>query len=161
MAGNSDIKQHISIAERLKWNQVVEDFAAHSGAVGTTVHGLADGTSAGFSQCNFTTELKKKLEGIAEGALNNPHPEKHDYTIIEGLATVAHSGKYSDLTGIPLTFTSDGGDADTVSGGIRVSISGTEPTSPQNDKEIWFDTGTMTIKAYKNGRWESFTAVFG
>lgn len=157
---NSDIKQHISIEERLKWNKVVADFTAHQGATGTTVHALGNGTSAGFSQCDFTPAEKTKLEGIAPGALNNPHPAEHDYTMIKGLATVAHTGKYSDLIDVPMTFTSDSGDADTV-GGIRVTIGSSEPPSPQNNKEIWFDTNTMTIKAYKGGKWESFGAVFG
>lgn len=44
---------------------------------------------------------KTKLNGIAEGANNYTHPTSHPATMITGLATVATSGKYSDLSGKP------------------------------------------------------------
>lgn len=44
------------------------------------------------------------------------HPDTHPASMITGLATVATSGKYSDLTGKPTSLPADGGDADTVGG---------------------------------------------
>ena len=44
------------------------------------------------------------------------HPDTHPASMITGLATVATSGKYSDLTGKPTTMPANGGDADTVGG---------------------------------------------
>lgn len=44
------------------------------------------------------------------------HPATHPASMITGLATVATSGKYSDLTGKPTSLPADGGDADTVGG---------------------------------------------
>ncbi|MCM1215366.1 MAG: hypothetical protein NC548_12710 [Lachnospiraceae bacterium] len=157
---NSDIKQHVSIEERLKWNKFCDDFTAHLGSNGVTSHALATGSVAGFSQCDFTPEEKTKLAGIQAGALNNPHPATHSYTEITGLAGVAHTGAYSDLTGVPTTFIAGGGNADTV-GGIRITIDQTSPRNPTNLKDIWFDLASMTIKVYAGGEWVSFGAVFG
>lgn len=44
------------------------------------------------------------------------HPATHPASMITGLATVATSGKYSDLTDKPTSLPADGGDADTVGG---------------------------------------------
>jgi len=160
MAGNADIKLHISLAERLKWNKVCDDFAAHLGSGGVASHALANGSTAGFSESNFTPAEKEKLAGIQAGALNNPHPATHPYTMITGLAGVAHSGAYSDLTGIPTTFIAGGGNADTV-GGIRFTINSASPRNPVNLKDVWFDLSTMMIKVYADNEWKPFGAVFG
>ena len=44
------------------------------------------------------------------------HPATHPASMITGLATVATTGKYSDLNGKPTSLPADGGDADTVGG---------------------------------------------
>ena len=44
------------------------------------------------------------------------HPATHPASMITGLATVATSGKYSDLIDKPTSLPADGGDADTVGG---------------------------------------------
>ena len=44
------------------------------------------------------------------------HPATHPASMITGLATVATSGKYSDLSDKPISLPADGGDADTVGG---------------------------------------------
>lgn len=44
------------------------------------------------------------------------HPDTHPASMITGLATVATSGKYSDLTEKPTSLPAAGGDADTVGG---------------------------------------------
>ena len=97
MAANTEYKQHITIAERNKWDKVVVDFAAHLGSGGTENHRLGNGTIPGFSMNDYTNTEKSKLAGIEAGALNNPHPATHPYTMITGLSTVAHSGSFTDL----------------------------------------------------------------
>lgn len=157
---NSDIKLHISAEERLKWNKVCSDYEAHQGSTGGSTHGLADGVSPGFSTNDFTNAEKEKLAGIADHALNNPHPEKHPYTMIEGLAPIAHTGAYTDLQDVPATFVAKGGDSDTVNGN-RVTTSDEAPSNPTNGKDLWFDTNEMLIKVYKDNQWVAFGAVFG
>lgn len=159
MADNSQIKYHVDIAERLKWDKVVDDFAAHLGSGGTSNHPLGNGSVAGFSLNNFTTAEKNKLAGIQAGALNNPHPATHPYTMITGLATVANTGSYSDLKNIPTTFIAGGGNADTV-GGIRITVNASAPSSPTNNKDVWFDTTNKLVKVYTGGAWVAFNAVY-
>ena len=49
------------------------------------------------------------------------HPSSHSASMITGLATVATSGKYSDLSGTPTSLPANGGNADTV-GGFTVGV---------------------------------------
>jgi hypothetical protein len=155
---NSDIKQHVSIEERNKWDKVVADFANHLGAGGVSNHRLGNGTVPGFSTNDYTNTEKTKLAGIQDGALNNPHPATHPYTMITGLSTVAHTGSYPDLLNIPDAFKAYCGNCDTV-GGIRITISSSSPSNPTNDKEIWFNTSDRLIYIY-NGAWIPMRAVF-
>lgn len=162
MASNSDIKQHISTRERAKWNKVITDYAAHLGAGGVENHRLADGTTPGFSTCDFTTELREKLVSVQTGALNNPHPDTHPYEMITGLAGIAHTGSWNDLRDIPSRVrdvVNGIADAATV-GGIRITIGTSSPANPQNNKEIWIDTGALVLKVYTTGRWETIGAAF-
>lgn len=156
---NSDIKQHISIEERTKWDKVVVDFANHLGAGGEANHRLGNGTVSGFSTNDFTNEQKTKLAGIEEGALNNPHPATHPYTMITGLSVVAHSGRYPDLLEIPSTFIAGGGNSDTV-GGIRFTVGPGAPAGPKNFQDVWFDTTNKLVRVYFNNTWVSFEAVY-
>lgn len=55
----------------------------------------------GLSTNDYTTAEKQKLAGIAEGANNYVHPSTHPASMITGLATVATSGSYNDLTDKP------------------------------------------------------------
>ena len=55
----------------------------------------------GLSTNDYTTTEKQKLAGIAEGANNYVHPSTHPASMITGLATVATSGSYNDLTDKP------------------------------------------------------------
>lgn len=152
------IKQHVSIDERNKWDKVVVDFAAHLGAGGVANHRLGNGTVPGFSTNDYTNTEKTKLAGIEAGALNNPHPATHPYTMITGLSVVASTGKYQDLLNIPATFIAGGGNSDTV-GGIRITVGATAPASPQVNKEVWFDTANLLVKVY-TGTWVNFNAVY-
>lgn len=163
MASNAEIKQHISSAERAKWNKVIADFTAHLGSGGTENHILGNGTTAGFSLNNFTTEEKDKLAGVQEGALNNPHPSSHPWTMIDGLTNLAHTGSWTDLNNVPqkIKDVENGcADAATVSGGIRITIGPNAPSNPQNNKEIWINTNTKLLQTIINGTWEVIGAVF-
>ena len=51
---DSTKKQHISTDERDKWN-------GHIGSTGIANHPLANGTTPGFSTCNFTPAEKQAL----------------------------------------------------------------------------------------------------
>lgn len=54
-----------------------------------------------LSTNDFTDELKSKLENIDENATEYVHPETHPADMITGLADVAQSGSYNDLTDTP------------------------------------------------------------
>lgn len=69
----------------------------------------------GLSSNDYTTTEKNKLAGIATGANNYTHPSTHPASMITGLATVATSGNYNDLSGKPV---------------IPVITSGTEELTP-------------------------------
>ena len=68
----------------------------------TALAGKVDAESGkGLSTNDYTTTEKQKLAGIAEGANNYVHPSTHPASMITGLATVATSGSYNDLTDKP------------------------------------------------------------
>lgn len=152
MANNLDIKQHISPEEREKWNKNIDDFNNHLGAGGANNHQLGDGSVAGFSTNDYTNEEKSKLAGIEDGALNNPHPATHPYTMITGLGVTAHTNNYNDLDNKPTSLPANGGNSATV-GGIRITINANAPSNPQNGKEIWINTNNFSINTYANGAW--------
>lgn len=159
MADNSQIKQHVSIIERTRWDKVVNDFANHLGSGGSSNHRLGDGNTCGFSTNDYTNIEKQKLAGIEEGALNNPHPATHPYTMITGLKQVSWTADYNHLVNIPKTFIAGGGDSDTV-GGIRITINDVAPENPQNSKEIWIDTTEMLMKIYHDDEWVPLHTVY-
>lgn len=156
---NGDIKQHISVEERNKWNKVVEDFRNHLGAGGTDNHRLGNGTVPGFSMNDYTNAEKTKLAGIEDHANLYVHPNNHPYTMITGLSVVAHTGSYNDLLDIPSVFRAGSGNSDTVNG-IRVSIQSTAPSGPTNDKELWINTTDFIPYIYSNNNWIPLRAVF-
>jgi hypothetical protein len=148
---NSDIREHISAAERAKWNKNIVDLTNHIGAGGTNNHKLGNGTEAGFSINDYTNAEKTKLAGIETGALNNPHPATHPYTMITGLHKVANTGSFYDLNDYPTSMTANGGNSARVNG-VRVTIASSAPSAPLVDKgEIWIDTSSSEeccIKVY-------------
>lgn len=76
-------------------------------------HAAASTSAAGF----MSSSDKTKLNGIATGANNYTHPATHAASMITGLANVATSGSYNDLSNkptIPTTLPANGGNADTV-----------------------------------------------
>lgn len=158
MSATSGIKQHVSIDERNKWDKVVADFSAHLGSGGVANHKLGDGSVPGFSTNDFTNVQKTKLAGIQDGALNNPHPATHPYTMIDGLKQISWTASYNHLVDVPLTFIAGGGNSDTV-GGIRITIAASSPASPVINKEIWINTTNRTINIY-DGAWRACRAWF-
>ena len=66
-------------------------------------HSNASTATAGF----MSTSDKSKLDGIASGANNYTHPDSHPASMITGLATVATSGSYNDLSNTPISMTHD------------------------------------------------------
>lgn len=156
---NKDKKLHISHGERDKWDKVVVDFGNHLGAGGVSNHALGDGEVPGFSTNDFTNDLKNKLDGIQDNALNNPYPGHIPHSDVEGLSKVGSTGKYGDLLEIPETFTAGGGNSDTV-GGIRLTINNVAPSDPKNNKELWIDTSQRLIMIYTNSQWVAMCAVY-
>ena len=41
--------------------------------------------------------------------------------------------------------------------GIRFSIGSVQPSSPEEEKDIWINTGTNRLYYFKNGKWTSLT----
>lgn len=156
---NKQKKLHISYEERAKWDKVVVDFDSHLGAGGVYNHALGNGEVPGFSMNDFSNEYKRKLDGIEENALHNPYPGSIPYSEVTGLSLVGHTGKYSDLDGIPESFWAGGGNSDTV-GGITITVGGTQPSNPANFKNVWFDTTNKLVRVYYNNIWNSFCAVY-
>lgn len=61
----NEVREHISVVERTRWDKVVSDFAIHLGSGGDVNHRRADGTVSGFSINDYTTEEKTKLSNYA------------------------------------------------------------------------------------------------
>lgn len=80
--GNTTV--HITAAERTAWNAKASTSTATQSAAGL-----------------MSADDKKKLDGVAPGANAYSHPSSHPASMITGLATVATSGSYNDLTNKP------------------------------------------------------------
>lgn len=154
-----EVKGHVSLLDRLTWWKVVDDFAAHLGSGGVDNHALGDGTIPGFSMNDFTNRLLQKLNGIEDGALNNPHPATHPADMITGLHQIAVSGDYTHLENIPKSFYAGGGNSDTV-GGIRITINSAAPPNPQEKKEIWINTNDKITYIYLDGKWQGLHTIW-
>lgn len=70
---------------------------------------------AGYAALNHTHSYND-LTDTPTGQTTYTHPDTHPASMITGLATVATSGKYADLTDKPTSMPANGGDADTVGG---------------------------------------------
>lgn len=174
---NEQIREHVSALERTNWDRVYDSyFDTHLGKGGVANHMLATGAGTGspsnpnlntangipgFTQCNYTPNEKGKLSTVAWQANYYIHPATHPYTMITGLSTVAHTGVYNDLTGKPVfPSAADGCNAATVNG-IRITIGISGPSSPINNKEVWFNTSNRLTYIYTNSTWIPWCAVFG
>lgn len=168
---NKDIKEHISAIERDRWDKCVVDFYNHLGAGGTVNHMIATGIGSGdannpvnrpngipgFSECNFTPVEKGKLSTVQWLANYYIHPATHPVSIITGLNGIATTGSWNYLVDIPYQFP---GDARTVSGGIRITIGPSAPSSPQNGKEIWINTNDKVPYIFYSSTWQGLCAFF-
>lgn len=76
----------------------------HNYAAATHTHSL-DSVTETTAKKIMTAAERTKLSGIAENANNYTHPSSHAASMITGLATVATSGKYADLSGKPTSMT--------------------------------------------------------
>lgn len=84
-------------------NKVIN--TALSGKANSSHTHTLDDVSETTTKKIMTAAERTKLSGIAEGANKYTHPASHAASMITGLATVATSGKYSDLSGKPTTMT--------------------------------------------------------
>lgn len=84
-------------------NKVINSALAGKAATSHT-HTL-DNVSETTSKKIMTAIERTKLNGIATGANNYVHPTSHPATMITGLATVATSGSYDDLSDKPTSMT--------------------------------------------------------
>ncbi len=152
--GNETVREHVSSTEKEQWRRCYNTFFnTHLGKGGTDNHPLANGTVAGFSINNFSWNDKNKLGSCEWGALNNPHPATHPYTMITGLHSVAHSGRYPELLEKPIfPEAANGCDAATVTG-IRITIGTNYPSNPIHRKEIYINPSTRIWYVYENGSW--------
>lgn len=84
-------------------NKVIN--TALSGKANSSHAHTLDNVSETTTKKIMTAAERTKLSGIAEGANKYTHPSSHAASMITGLATVATSGKYSDLSGKPTSMT--------------------------------------------------------
>ena len=98
--------------------------------------------------------MKAKIDSFKEYT----HPTTHPASMITGLAKVAISGSYNDLSDKPTSINNA-----TRVGGIRFTIAANQSaiSNPINDKEVWFDMTNLVIKVYSGNKWIPMRAVFG
>lgn len=72
--------------------------------------------ASGYASQTHTHSYNDLTDVPSDQGTTYTHPVTHPASMITGLATVATSGSYSDLTGKPTSLPADGGDADTVGG---------------------------------------------
>lgn len=96
----------------------------HNYAASTHGHTLAD-VAETSTEKKMTAAERTKLEGVEAGANNYTHPATHSASMITGLATVATTGSYDDLTDKPTTMTpSAHGHAQSEVTGLTTALSG-------------------------------------
>lgn len=91
----------------------------HSEYMTTTAAGNAFSpithTHSGYATSNHTHSYND-LTDVPSDSGSYTHPATHPASMITGLATVATSGNYNDLSNKPTSLPADGGDTDTVGG---------------------------------------------
>lgn len=127
-------------------------------------------THAGYASVNHTHSYND-LTDIPSEQESYTHPATHPASMITGLATVATSGNYSDLTGKPTSLPANGGDADTVGGNYPSAFASTSHTHNDylplsggsltgnlnvggifrvNNQQAVYDSGTMITLSTNN-----------
>ena len=160
----NDNARHITNDERAKWNATLQD-------ANTWAKNYVNGLLGDFGGQSVT------LMDVVKSKLDKTEFENFKRT----LARIAFTGSYNDLidkpSGISFSDTANKAlnadratlaDRATVAdratnadlaenakrvGGIRVTIDGTAPANPENNKEIWFNTTNLTVYFYVNNQW--------
>lgn len=160
----NDNTRHITNDERAKWNATLQD-------ANTWAKNYVNGLLGDFGGQGVT------LMDVVKSKLDKTEFENFKRT----LARIAFTGSYNDLidkpSGISFSDTANKAlnadratlaDRATVAdratnadlaenakrvGGIRVTIDGTAPVNPENNKEIWFNTTNLTVYFYVNNQW--------
>lgn len=125
---------------------------------------------AGYAASNHTHSYND-LTDVPSAAESYTHPATHPASMITGLATVATSGSYNDLSNTPTSLPADGGDADTVGGKYPSSFANAEHTHSDylplsggsltgnlnvggilrvNNQQSVYDSGTMITLSTNN-----------
>jgi len=99
----STTKRFVTDAEKAAWSNKAEKIIATA---------IADGL--------MSKTDKSKLDGIAAGANNYVHPGSHPASMITGLAPVATSGSYNDLTNKPTLGTAASKNFGTTNGTVPI-----------------------------------------
>lgn len=73
-------------------------------------------THAGYAASNHTHSYNDLTDVPSDSGSSYTHPATHPASMITGLATVATSGNYNDLSNKPTSLPANGGDADTIGG---------------------------------------------
>lgn len=160
----NDNARHITNDERAKWNATLQDantwaknyvngLLGDFGGQGVT---LMDVVKSKLDKTEFEN-FKKTLARIAfTGSYNDltDKPSGMSYSDTANKALTADKAKLADrATTADRTAIADMAEDSKRVGGIRVTISGTAPTSPENNKEIWFNTTNLTVYFYVNNQW--------
>ena len=125
---------------------------------------------AGYAASNHTHSYND-LTDTPSAAESYTHPATHPASMITGLATVATSGSYNDLSNKPTSLPADGGDADTVGGKYPSSFANSDHTHSDylplsggsltgnlnvggilrvNNQQSVYDSGTMITLSTNN-----------
>lgn len=165
-----DTNIHITKAERDTWNDILAKSNKYTDDKLSLILGAIDSSNT------VKALLDTKLDISAFETFKNSLP------------AIAKSGKYSDLLEVPASlpyannannaatadkagYATDAGNAKTADsakvatdantvGGIRITISGSSPANPTNDKEIWFDTSISCFKVFTGGSWKQTKGIW-
>lgn len=127
-------------------------------------------THAGYASSTHTHSYND-LTDVPSDQGTYTHPATHPASMITGLATVATSGNYADLSGKPTSLPANGGDADTVGGNYPSAFASSSHTHNDylplsggsltgnlnvggifrvNNQQAVYDSGTMITLSTNN-----------
>lgn len=168
----NDADRHITPAERTKWNKALDDAKSYtdselSKALGP-IRDMISGTDT-----SLTTLLNSKLDksvfdnfrtGLAAVATSGSYNDLRDqpsalsYSDTANKALRAERAGYSDEAGHSKTAdeATHAASADSAIriNGIRITIGGEYPMSPQNNKELFYHTAQRMLYIYTDNGWQ-------
>lgn len=168
----NDADRHITPAERTKWNKALDDAKSYtdselSKALGP-IRDMISGTDTSLS-----TLLNAKLDksvfdnfrtGLAAVATSGSYNDLRDqpsalsYSDTANKALRAERAGYSDEAGHSKTAdeATHAATADSAIriNGIRITIGGEYPMSPQNNKELFYHTAQRMLYIYTDNGWQ-------